>query len=175
MLELEGDIARAKGMNGMAERLYRQAFQADRGNARLEEKFATALLKTHQHEYAALPDDSTWSDRVQRNPAASGVMSTLLPGLGQFHNGDFLKGAAIVFAWALLLMLIVRGPYWYALDLMKAGSRDILPRRVPESPLPRRQYSPRAARRGPLALQHHRRGAHRTTPGVKPLTSVIAP
>jgi len=121
VLEMEGDIAREKGMNALAERLYRQAFQADRGNAGLEEKFATALLKTHQHEYRDLPDDSTWSDRIRRNPAASGVMSVLLPGLGQFHNGDFLKGAVLIVAWAMLLMFVYYGPIWYTMALMKSA------------------------------------------------------
>ncbi len=118
VLELEGDLASAKGKFALAERLYRQAFHADRGNARLEEKFATALLKMHEPELLALPDDSTWSDRVKRNPTASGIMSALLPGLGQFHNGDYIKGAILVVSWAMLWMSEWRGPILNALNKM---------------------------------------------------------
>lgn len=121
VLEVEGDIAAAKGMHTLAERLYRQAFQADRGNARLEEKFANALLKTHQHEYDALPDDSTWSDRVQREPVVSAILSVLLPGLGQFFNGDYLKGAILVLAWAILLIIAYYVPVWDAMQLVKTA------------------------------------------------------
>ena len=115
VLETEGDIARAKGLNLAAERLYRQAFQADRGNARLEEKFATALVKIHEPEYRALPDDSPWSNRMRRAPAISCLMSAFFPGLGQFYNGDYLKGGILAFIWTLLLW---QGPAWGIFDQM---------------------------------------------------------
>ena len=112
VLELEGDIAFEKRRFSKAEQCYRKAFQADRTNTRLEEKFATALVKVHEPEFLAhdVPDDSPWSNRVRRVPAASGAMSMLLPGLGQFHNGDYLKGAILIFSWVMLLVFLVKWP-----------------------------------------------------------------
>lgn len=124
VLEIEGDLAVERGRYAQAEPLYRKAFQADRGNARLEEKFATALVKMHESEYLAhdVPDDSPWSNRVKRIPAASGMMSFVVPGLGQFHNGDWLKGAIMIGAW-VFLFLFDCWPVFTTLRVFKETSR----------------------------------------------------
>lgn len=101
VLEAEGDLAFAQRRFVQAQQLYKAAFDADRSNARLEEKFATALVKVHAPDYAShqVPDDvdSLWSFHVRRPAWASGLLSALFPGLGQFYNGDWLKGVIILF------------------------------------------------------------------------------
>jgi tetratricopeptide (TPR) repeat protein len=113
VLETEGDLAFSQGRYKQAENLFKAALQADPGNARLEEKFATALLKVQTPGFSVnqIPDDadSFWSNRVPRNPVVSGLLSALLPGLGQFHNGDWLKGAVL-----LLFDLIVYSQVIYS-------------------------------------------------------------
>jgi hypothetical protein len=99
VLEAEGDLAFVEQHYKQAETLFKAALQTDPGNARLEEKFATALLKVQMPGFSInqIPDDvdSFWSNRVPRNPVISGILSAVLPGLGQFHNGDWLKGAIL--------------------------------------------------------------------------------
>jgi len=101
VLEVEGDLAFAQHRYKQAEMLFKAALQADPTNARLEEKFATALLRVQMPGYTVnqIPDDadSPWSNRVRRPPWASGLLSAMLPGLGQFYNGDFIKGGILVF------------------------------------------------------------------------------
>lgn len=100
VIELEGDLAFAQGRFLTAERLYKEAFAINPKNPKLEEKYATALLKMHEPELAPLRklDDSFWSNIVPRNPLVSAVQSAILPGLGQLHNGEWLKG--------LIMMLV---------------------------------------------------------------------
>lgn len=100
VLEAEGDLAFAQGRYKQAETLFKAALQADPGNARVEEKFATALLKVQMPGFSVnqIPEDadSLWSNRVPRPSWASGLLSLFIPGLGQFYNGDFIKGGILV-------------------------------------------------------------------------------
>jgi len=100
VLEAEGDLAFNQGRYKQAETLFKAALGSNPGNARLEEKFATALLKVRMPGFTVnqIPDDadSFWSNRVPRNPAVSGILSAVMPGLGQFHNGDWLKGGILI-------------------------------------------------------------------------------
>ena len=112
VLEVEGDLFYAQGRYRQAERLYRQAFQGDPKNAKLEEKFATALVKMSEPEMLAKlgPDteDSIWQRRVSRPVWASAILSAFLPGLGQLYNGDFLKGGIIlIFSIRMILYNIL--------------------------------------------------------------------
>ena len=100
IIELEGDLAFAQGRFITAERLFKEALTYNPKNTKLEEKYATSLLKIHEPELSPLRklDDSFWSNRVPRNPVVSAIQSAVLPGLGQLHNGEWFK--------ALILMLI---------------------------------------------------------------------
>ncbi|MHB0936139.1 MAG: tetratricopeptide repeat protein [Armatimonadota bacterium] len=115
VLEIEGDLAFAQGRYKQAETLFKAALQADPGNARVEEKFATALLKVQMPGFSVnqIPDDvdSFWSNRVPRNPVISGVLSAILPGLGQFHNGDWAKGGVLLLVDLLVYSQIIYAVY----------------------------------------------------------------
>ncbi|HEY3378143.1 MAG TPA: hypothetical protein VGL77_11685 [Armatimonadota bacterium] len=104
VLELEGDLAFAQRRYRQAESLYKQAFTLNPQNTKLEEKYATAVLKVHTPEILShqIPDDSLWSNRVPRTPIVSLLQSSVLPGLGQFSNGDWLKGLLVLGVWLLL-------------------------------------------------------------------------
>lgn len=98
VIEMEGDLANAQGRYTQAQTLYKRALEHDRHNTKLEEKYATAVLKAHAPELAAhdVPDDSPWTQLVKRNPTVSAMQSAILPGLGQFYNGDLLKGLIVI-------------------------------------------------------------------------------
>ena len=115
VIELEGDLAFAQGRFLSAEGLYKHAFTLSPDNAKLEEKYATALLKMHEPELLPLKklDDSPWSNRVPRNPIMSAIQSLLLPGLGQLHNGEWLK-ALIMMGIAIFILLAQLRTYIYA-------------------------------------------------------------
>jgi len=106
VLEIEGDLALAQRSYQMAQERYQQALRLDPTNTKLEEKFARALLKVHEPEYATLAnyDESLWSNRVPRPAITSALQSALLPGLGQIYNGDLVKGV-IMLCTAILLDL----------------------------------------------------------------------
>jgi hypothetical protein len=109
VLEMEGDLAFTRGRYGQAEGLYRRAREGDPRNARLEEKFATALVKKFEPQFSAQigPDDNPWSRPVARPPYLSGLASGLLPGIGQFYNGDLLKGGLVLAGYVFLAMGLV--------------------------------------------------------------------
>jgi len=115
VLEAEGDLAFAGQRYKQAETLFKAALQADPGNTRLEEKFATALLKVMTPGFSVnqIPDDadSFWSNRVARNPIVSGLISAVLPGLGQFHNGDWLKGGILVMFDLIIYSQVIYAVY----------------------------------------------------------------
>lgn len=112
VLELDGDLAFAQHRYKQAELTYRRAFELDRTNTRVEDKYATALLKGSEFQFNTIPDvdDSFWSMLVKRPPWASTLLSAVLPGLGQLYNGDLLKGGALVFVeimcWSFILGVI---------------------------------------------------------------------
>ncbi len=101
VLEVEGDLAFARNQFGAALKCYKQAYALNPTDAGLEEKYALALVRLREPMLLNqlgpdLEDDSFWSHRIKRPPWASGVMSAALPGLGQWFNGDWFKGAVIV-------------------------------------------------------------------------------
>jgi tetratricopeptide (TPR) repeat protein len=103
VLEIEGDLAFARRRYREAEALYRQAHVLDPANAKIEEKFATAVLKLHEPELLshAIPDDDDvpfiLGNRKARPAYLSAVFSILFPGAGQMYNGDTVKGWALFF------------------------------------------------------------------------------
>jgi hypothetical protein len=51
----------------------------------------------------------------QRNPVIAGVLSGLVPGLGQFYNREWLKGAGF-----LVGLLVLEGMLGVSAEMMKA-------------------------------------------------------
>lgn len=119
VLELEGDLAFARRRFKMAEQLYHRACELEPENTRVEDKFANAVMKVHEPEFRAhqLPDDdeSIWSFHVRRPIWASAALSALLPGLGQFYNGELLKGGVLVFVDMAFARYVINQA-WYTMD-----------------------------------------------------------
>jgi hypothetical protein len=106
--EVDGDLAFAQRRYRQAQTSYRRAHELDPTNGPLEEKFALAVVKVHEPDLLAhqrdLPDDDTpwWAQRIPRSPTVSGLLSALIPGVGQCYNGELLRGGLLIFAWLML-------------------------------------------------------------------------
>jgi hypothetical protein len=124
VLETEGDLAFARRRIREAEELFRRAHALDPGNARIEEKFALAVLKLHEPELLAhdIPDDDdvefVLGNRKARPPWASALLSVVCPGAGQVFNGDTVKGWALFFAGIYL---------WSSIASAWQGARNGVP------------------------------------------------
>lgn len=111
VVEMEGDLAFARRRFREAEALYRRAHELDPGNAKIEEKFATAILKIHEPELLLhdIPDDVDliWGKRRPRPPFSSALLSLLFPGVGQLYNGEVVKGWSLVAVGAALWTTLI--------------------------------------------------------------------
>lgn len=131
VLETEGDLAFARRRPRDAEALYRRAHELDPKNARIEEKFATAVLKIHEPELLAhdIPDDDdvefVLGHRKARPPWASTLFSFLFPGAGQMFNGETVKGWALFFAGVYLWSTFAWS--WHQLWNERGGKPGLLP------------------------------------------------
>jgi len=105
VLEFEGDVLFTQGKIRDALASYQQARVLDPANARLEEKYATAVVQLKMPDILAhtVPDDDPWNHRIPRAPWASAGIAAIFPGLGQFYNGEMIKGG-IIFTVSLLLI-----------------------------------------------------------------------
>jgi TM2 domain-containing membrane protein YozV len=54
-----------------------------------------------------------------KNPILAAVLSAVIVGVGQFYNGDFKKGAAML-AGAVILGALTAGVLWLALAIWSA-------------------------------------------------------
>ncbi|MEI7833201.1 MAG: tetratricopeptide repeat protein [bacterium] len=106
VLEIEGDLYAGQRKFKPALDAYKKAFAIDPKNARLEEKYATAVVKVNMptilaHTPIDVDDDAWWINPMvpPRVPWQSAMLSAFLPGVGQWHNGETLK-SMIIFAVA---------------------------------------------------------------------------
>ncbi len=103
VLEAEGDIFSAQRKFKPALEAYKKAFAADPKNAKLEEKYATAVVKVSMpsilaHTPIDVDDDAWWINPMvpPRAPWQSALLSACIPGVGQWHNGETLKSLIIM-------------------------------------------------------------------------------
>lgn len=124
VIETEGDLAFARRRIRDAQELYRRAHELDPANARVEEKYALAVLKMHEPELLShdIPDDDdvdfVLGNRKARPPWASALLSLICPGAGQVFNGDTVKGWALFFAGIYL---------WSSIASAWQGARNGVP------------------------------------------------
>lgn len=103
VLEAEGDIFSAQRKFKPALEAYKKAFAADPKNAKLEEKYATAVVKVSMpsilaHTPIDVDDDAWWINPMvpPRVPWQSAMLSAFIPGVGQWHNGETLKSMIVL-------------------------------------------------------------------------------
>jgi tetratricopeptide (TPR) repeat protein len=97
-LELLGDILAGVARIDEALAAYKRATEADPKRTSAEKKYAN--LFGLQQEWGGVDPEA-----VQANPWVPTLLSALCPGLGQFANGDWIKGIVILFS--------ILGIYYY--------------------------------------------------------------
>lgn len=97
-LELLGDILAGVAKIDEALAAYKRATEADPKRISAEKKYAN--LFGLQQEWGGVDPEA-----VQANPWVPTLLSALCPGLGQFANGDWIKGIVILFS--------ILGIYYY--------------------------------------------------------------
>lgn len=123
-LELLGDLLTEKGSVDEALEIYRRAFALQPEKVSLEEKIARAVLAKAEEERERIEAElliSTPRNAKQRkrNQTVAVLLSTILPGGGQFINGQYVKGG--IFLGIALLTLVVGGRDAMKLFLGMAG------------------------------------------------------
>ena len=104
-LELLGDIVQGVARIDEALALYKRALEADPKRSSAERKYGE-LLVLQQNWNAVDPE------AVDRNPWFARLLSLLLPGLGQFHNGEIGKGVFFLGLDAVCFFLL-RSPFGF--------------------------------------------------------------
>lgn len=105
-LELLGDILQDVARIEEAMAAYRRAVQADARRSSAEKKYAD-LLSMQQHWAVVEVEEQG------RKPGYSLLLSLLLPGLGQFFNGQTGKGIFFIVADVILFYLLSYSPYGF--------------------------------------------------------------
>jgi len=114
--EMIGDMAAAEERWEQAANAYEMAHRLDPARLTAEKKFGEMAIRlADETAMASLAQDDTMAElahsaRGKRNPGIALILSLVVPGFGQFYNGDFLKGALFLIAWVLALILGVLSP-----------------------------------------------------------------
>lgn len=99
VLELYGDILRARGKLKEALEMYRTALQKAGHKPTVEEKIAKLTIELseiakHEEFRAWLREHPEYRPKG-KNPSLAVLASMAIPGAGQVYNGDFAKGVAL--------------------------------------------------------------------------------
>jgi tetratricopeptide (TPR) repeat protein len=99
-LEMFGDLLQGLARTNEAMAAYKRATEADPKRASAERKYGDLLMRQQQW---VEPD----TEQVPRNPIAAAVFSLLIPGAGQIHNGERLKGAVLVVLATICAAMVI--------------------------------------------------------------------
>ncbi|MBC7528222.1 MAG: tetratricopeptide repeat protein [Chthonomonadaceae bacterium] len=98
-LELLGDILQGVGRVDEAMAAYQRAVEADAKRVSAERKYGELI--TQQQNFESYDPEA-----VPRNPFVATLLSALIPGAGQFYNGDTVKGAFFLAMTGLFAYLL---------------------------------------------------------------------
>jgi hypothetical protein len=113
-LELLGDLLQGVARTEEALAAYRRATEADPKRYSAEKKYADLLMR--QQNWAAVDPEA-----VDKNPFIAVLLSALLPGAGQFYNGDIAKGAFFILLDVLCVYLLAWSPYGFQGERQHGG------------------------------------------------------
>jgi tetratricopeptide (TPR) repeat protein len=106
-LEFLGDLLQGVARIDEALAAYKRAVEADSRRSAAERKYGELLMQ-QQRWNASDPE------AVPKNPLFAMLLSLLLPGLGQFHNSDTVKGLFFLAADAVCIYLLGFSPWGFA-------------------------------------------------------------
>jgi len=127
-LEMFGDLLQGVARTNEAMAAYKRAVEADPKRSSAERKYGDLLVR---QQHWVEPD----TEEVPKNPIAAGAFSLLIPGAGQIHNGQTLKGAILVgcaIASMIALLFLMRDKVGYAtsVNLRPAPATTVKEKRV---------------------------------------------
>lgn len=118
--EMLGDLYAAEEKWEDAQRAFGKAHELDQKRASAEKKFATMTLKVAESKDAnALANAMMRGDSIaellaegtqRKRNAGMAMLLSLVPGFGQFYNGQFVKGAILLGVWALCMIVFAASP-----------------------------------------------------------------
>jgi len=127
-LEMYGDLLQGVARTNEAMAAYKRATEADPKRVSAERKYGDLLMRQGKWQE---PD----TEEVSRNPIAAAAFSLLIPGAGQIHNGEKLKGAVLLacaaVAMAGLLFLMRDKAPWSTSSDLKPAAGTTRSKRVP--------------------------------------------
>jgi tetratricopeptide (TPR) repeat protein len=124
--EILGDLYSQLGLVEAGIEAYQRALELDPSRLTLETRLAHVALKKGELDYQRrLAQDiiaGRYRPSPKRNPGVAGLLSLLIPGMGQIYNQHWIKGAVTLFLYLLLMM---KTAILVALSLEKAGGGEI--------------------------------------------------
>lgn len=119
--EVLGDLYREGGLAQAALEAYHRAFELNPSRGNLELKIARAALRkaSFDRQLQTTRDliEGKATPEKKRSPTTAGLLSLLIPGLGQAYNHDWVKAAGLLCLFVFLSMADVAA----ALRIMLAG------------------------------------------------------
>ncbi len=112
-LEFLGDLLQGLARIDEALAVYKRAIEANPKRYSAEKKYGDLLVR--QQNWSAA-DDS-----IPRNGFAAVLLSTLLPGAGQLHNGDIGKGVFFIITFLINVFLVGWSPWGLKSEHVKHG------------------------------------------------------
>ena len=117
-LEMFGDLLQGVARTNEALAAYKRAIEADPKRASAERKYGDLL--TRQQQWSEVDPEE-----VPRNPVVAAILSLLLPGAGQIHNGQRMKGVVLLTCAAVsvaVLLFLMRDKQGYLPSYEKPAS-----------------------------------------------------
>jgi len=99
-LEMFGDLLQGLARTNEAMAAYKRAAEADPKRASAERKYGDLLVRQQQWNE---PD----TEEVPKNPIAAAAFSLLIPGAGQIHTGQTLKGIVLLACAAISMGALI--------------------------------------------------------------------
>jgi tetratricopeptide (TPR) repeat protein len=106
-LELLGDILQGVARIDEALAAYKRASEADPKRISAEKKYGDLLVR--QQDFGSVDYEA-----IPKNSFAAVLLSALLPGAGQLHNGDIGKGVFFLIATAVCVYLLGWSPWGFS-------------------------------------------------------------
>lgn len=113
--ELLGDVLYDRGQLEDAMQEYKQVKESGPGFASAETKYAKVVLEIGQNEYERrimkeMLDNPKKYVEGPKHPLLAFILSALVPGMGQVYNREIVKGAILIGAFLLSLLVLALSP-----------------------------------------------------------------
>jgi len=114
-MEMMGDLLYERGRLDEALHQYKAAIDL-LPTPSLETKYARMLLRIEERERERQKAEAALARpkaavRRKRSPATALMLSAMVPGMGQFYNGEIVKGLIIIGVWGICTLWALSSPF----------------------------------------------------------------